>query len=211
MISALILAAGAGQRMGRPKALVELAGVPLVERVVRTCAESMIDEIVVVTGAGADEVDLLVETLRHTLGDAALRVVHNARWRGGRTGSIQAGWASCPSGAHALVFPVDHACVKVVTLDAMLGVFGYAASDLDVIVPAVEFEGRRRRGHPVQLSARLRDELAAMGPNDPLRDLVHRHVVLEVPVDDEGILLDLDTPEDLARAEAALQKAPRLM
>lgn len=206
MISALILAAGAGERMGRPKALAELAGVPLLERVVRTCAESTLDEIVVITGAAAGDAERLVESLRSSLPGTALRVVRNERWREGRTGSIQAGWASCAPGAHALVFPVDHACVRVVTLDAMLGVFGYAGADLDVIVPVVERDGSLRRGHPILLACRLRDELAAMGSDEPLRDLVHRHVVLEVPVDDEGILLDLDTPEDLARAEAALSR-----
>ena len=197
MIAALVLAAGAGERMGGPKALVELGGVTFLERVVRTCAQAALDEIVVVAGAEAERVEAAAAVLE---GDVPLRVVRNERWREGRTGSVQAAWASCAPDAHGLVFPVDHPCVRVQTLDAMLGAFGYAARDLDVLVPVVSIGGGRRRGHPVILAASVREAALALRPDEPLRDLVRRSRILELPVDDEGILLDIDAPGDLARA-----------
>jgi molybdenum cofactor cytidylyltransferase len=205
VISTLVLAAGEGRRIGRTKALVELVGLTLLERVVATCAASMTDEIVVVTGAEAGDVEAHALALRADVpAEIALRVVRNERWAEGRTGSLQAGWSSCREDASIVVFPVDHALVRVVTLDALLGVQGYAASAPDALVPVTLTGESRRRGHPIVLSSRLRAEALALGLDEPLRDLVHRHDVLEVPVDDDGILLDIDTPDDLARAEELL-------
>lgn len=207
MISTLVLAAGEGMRLGQPKALAPLAGQPLIERVVRVIAASTVDDIVVVCGAEADRVEALVLALDGAIPGNRVRVVRHAGWKAGRTSSIQAAWRSCPADAHAMIFPVDHPLVRVTTLDVMVGVHGFAAGEIEVIVPVVEIGGipvRRRRGHPVLLSAALRDEVLSLGPDAPLHDVVHRHVVLEVPVDDEGILLDIDAPEDLARAERAI-------
>jgi molybdenum cofactor cytidylyltransferase len=204
VIAAAILAAGEGARFGGPKALAEIGGRSLLEIVVETCARSLADEVVAVVGASHEAACARVEAARARLSGQALRCVVNDRWREGRTTSVQAAWASCPAGWSLLVVPVDHPAVRLVTLDALFGVFGYAAGEPDVTVPVVEVEGRRRRGHPILLSHRLRDEVLALGPNEPLHDVVHRHVVLEVPVDDPGILLDIDEPGDLERATELL-------
>jgi CTP:molybdopterin cytidylyltransferase MocA len=201
-LAAIVLAAGAGERLGGPKALALAGGRTFIERVLGTCGRSAVDEIVVVTGAGAADVG--AAALRWATDETPLRIVENAAWREGRTGSVQAGWASCEAGVDALVFPVDHPAVRLVSLDAMIGVFGHAGGQLEIVVPTFEREGRRRRGHPVLLSSALRDEVLRLGKDEPLRDVVHRHEVLEVPVDDEGVLLDVDAPEDLARLERLL-------
>ena len=51
-----------------------------------------------------------------------------------------------PAAASVLVFPVDHPAVRLVTLDALLGVYGYAAAAPDVMVPIVQEGESRRRG-----------------------------------------------------------------
>ena len=200
-----MLAAGEGRRFGMPKALATLAGTTLVERVAATCALSLADAVVVVAGARSAEVAARVREVAALSPDVPVTTVEHEGWRAGRTGSLQAGWRSLPEGAHVLVFPVDHPCVRLVTLDALLGVFGYAAAAPEIVVPVQSVDGSRRRGHPILLSASLRDEVMALGPDAPLHDVVHAHVVLEVPVDDDGILLDVDSVEDLGRAEALLQ------
>jgi molybdenum cofactor cytidylyltransferase len=198
VIVAVVLAAGAGERFGGPKALAEIDGRSLAEIAATTCASAPLDEVVVVTGAQHAQV---AERVARVRGEVPVRVVENARWREGRTGSLQAGW---PDGAHALVFPVDMPAVRLVTLDTLLGVHGYAAAEPDVVVPVVERDGRRR-GHPILMSSRLRAEVMALGPDQPLHEVVHAHVTLEVPVDDDGILLDVDVPADLVRAAALLR------
>lgn len=217
MIVAAVLAAGAGLRLGMPKALARIGERSLVEIVTSTCLASLVDETLVIVGAESAEVSRIVEGLRAREPDAALRCLVHERWQDGRTSTIQRAWSACPPTANLLVFPVDHPAVRLVTLDVLLGVFGYAAGEPDVVVPVVigagiadgiadgigDGSGRRRRGHPVLLSHRLRDEVLALAPDRPLHDVVHARNasgVLEVPVDDEGILINVD---DAAGLEAA--------
>jgi CTP:molybdopterin cytidylyltransferase MocA len=207
MAVALVLAAGEGARLGGPKALLEAAGRTFVARVVDTCRRALVREVIVVAGARADEVRRAVEELPapEDAEAAPVRVVLNEDWRAGRTGSVQAGWRAAAATDNVLVFPVDHPAVELVTLDVILGVFGYAAAQPDVVIPVLEVGDARRRGHPIVLHQRLRDEVFALGPDSPLNELVRsRPQLLEVPVDDEGILLNVNEPEDLARLEELL-------
>ena len=210
MAVALVLAAGEGRRLGRPKALVELEGLPFAVRVADTCRRSLVDEVVVVAGPEADAVEQALTRLKE-LGDgpdlAPVRLVRNEAWRDGRTGSLQCAWSSVAAGTHALIVPVDHPVVRLVTLDVLLGVFGYAAAQPDALVPVLQSEGERRRGHPIVLHARLREDLLALSPDAPLNVFVRGREVLEVPVDDEGILLNVNEPEDLERAAALLGRS----
>ena len=73
MMSALVLAAGEGRRLGEPKALAMLAGQSLLERVVRILAQSTVDEIVVTCGARGDEVAHVARSLGDALDDGAFR------------------------------------------------------------------------------------------------------------------------------------------
>ena len=66
----------------------------------------------------------------------------------------------------------------------------------DVVLPV----HAGRRGHPIVLAAELFGSIANLGPDQPLRDVVRPAVGLEVQVADAGILVDLDTPDDLRRA-----------
>ena len=74
-----------------------------------------------------------------------------------------------------------------------------------------------RRGHPVGFSAELFSELVALTGDEGARRLVARYPALAVEVDDPGVLLDIDTVQDLAAlrtvqggsAEAVRPPAPR--
>src|SRR5205085_6934698 len=141
---------GAGSRLGGTKALQVLGGRTFLDRVVSTCAESMADEVVVVVGAQADAVEGELDAIRARFADATVRAVRHDGWPAGRTSSIQAGVGAVAPSAHVLLFPVDMPCVRLVTLDALLGVFGYAAALPEIVVPVVvDADGARRRGHPI--------------------------------------------------------------
>jgi CTP:molybdopterin cytidylyltransferase MocA len=90
----LLLAAGEGSRLGRPKALVEIDGVRLVDRGVRMLHEAGCTPIIVVTGAARVDV-------------AGAVVVHNPDWRTGMGSSLRAGLSAlapdCPAVVIALV------------------------------------------------------------------------------------------------------------
>jgi nicotine blue oxidoreductase len=102
----VVLAAGEGRRFGRPKALVEFHGHPLVTRAVETLSAGGCAPVVVVLGAGAEEVERACD-----LGGAV--VVRNEAWREGMSGSLRAGLGELERrGAPAAVLtPVDQPAV----------------------------------------------------------------------------------------------------
>ncbi|HEX2917812.1 MAG TPA: NTP transferase domain-containing protein, partial [Edaphobacter sp.] len=83
-VAAVVLAAGASQRLGTPKQLVRIGGETLVERTVRICREAGCDPVVVVLGAAADQVRSAC-----SLDDAML--VMNRHWQEGMASSIAQG------------------------------------------------------------------------------------------------------------------------
>ncbi len=84
-VHGILLAAGAGRRMGRPKALVrDDAGVPWLVRTVGALADGGCDQVDVVLGAAAEEALRLLE------GTGAAAVVA-ADWESGMAASLRAG------------------------------------------------------------------------------------------------------------------------
>ncbi len=183
--SAVVLAAGASSRMGRPKALLPIDGRPAVEVVCATLRAGGVDEIVVVVGRHGPEV-------RRGARLDDVRVVDNPRWDSGRTSSIQAGLAAVsPAADWTLLALVDMPLVRADTVRALVA--ATTTTDADVVVPV----HRGRRGHPIALRRSLFPKIAALGPDDPLHVVVRAARGLFVDVEDEGILVDLDEPDDL--------------
>ena len=184
---AVVLAAGASTRMGHPKALSDLGGGErALERVVATCEAAGVPLPLVVLGEHHDEVRAALPHL-----DARVRWVRNPRPGLGRTGSLQRGLAMASAPA-VLVLPIDHPLVAPATLRALLATPGAW------VVP--ERDGRG--GHPLKLSGVALAAVQSAPASVALRDVpgMMGLEVVRVPVDDPGIHLNLDTPEDLARA-----------
>lgn len=108
---------------------------------------------------------------------AAVRATHNS-----------SGW---------LVLPADLPLVKPETLQAV----AQALARHDVVVPT--YQGQR--GHPVGFSARCGAELRQLAGERGAAPVVRAHEALELPVDDVGILTDIDTVDQLHEAQAVLQ------
>ena len=187
-VPAILLAAGASSRMGRPKALLPIGGRAAVDVVAATLRDGGCAEVVVVLGAHADEVCAGARLDR-------VRVVEHAGWAAGRTSSVQAGLrAVAPDAAAVLLALVDMPYVAPATVAALLGVLHTAPDEIDAIVPT----HAGRRGHPVVLRRTLFARIAALGPDEPLSGVVRAARVLEVAVADPAVLVDLDVPGDLA-------------
>ena len=135
----LLLAAGAGTRMGRPKALVrDDNGVSWLQRAVAALREGGCSEVVVVLGA-------MAEQARPLLDGGDVEVVVAADWAEGMSASLRAGLRSLDTGADAaLVSLVDLPDVGA----AVVGRVGALATRPDVLARAV-YDGRP--GHPVLL------------------------------------------------------------
>jgi CTP:molybdopterin cytidylyltransferase MocA len=93
-----------------------------------------------------------------------------------------------------LLFPVDHPLVEAPVVRALLDAFA-ARPDAEVVLPV----HGGRRGHPVVFAARVFPEIAALGPDQPLHEVVHRpgRVVVEVSAGSDAVLRNLDRPEDV--------------
>jgi len=182
-VAGVVLAAGAGQRFGGPKALIELEGERLVDRAVRLLHSGGCDPIVVVSGA----VSLVV--------DRAL-VVENSDWQTGMGSSLRRGLAAVPQQcAAAVIALVDQPYVGSEAVRRLI-----SAHQAGATAAVVTYGGRRR--NPVLLARSTWEDVCALAYGDvgARRYLeAHRGDVVEVPGDGTGDPRDIDTPADLPR------------
>lgn len=120
--------------------------------------------------------------------------------RPGMGDSIAAGVRATSGAAGWLILPADLPLVRGDTLRAVAAALGPHA----VAVPVY----RGERGHPVGFSAACRDGLLALKGNQGAAPVLRAYQAMNsiaiVETDDVGIVTDVDTVEDLARAEALL-------
>lgn len=190
MLGAVVLAAGASSRMGRPKALLEFDGVPTIERVCAALVEGGCDRVIAVLGADADTIEAAVPS--------GVEGVHHKTWKNGRMSSVKAGLEVLLRADAVLIAPVDRPLFTPDDVRAL------AASDKPLAVPAY----RGDTGHPLLVRRDLFDEIMDLADDEPLNQVVYRDAgrVDEVPTDNPGVLVNLDTPEDY---EAAVQQPRR--
>ncbi|TDC59822.1 nucleotidyltransferase family protein [Micromonospora sp. KC207] len=184
-VAGLLLAAGAGRRYGRPKALVRYEGRLLVERAGNTLRGAGCAPVLVVLGAGADQV-------RASADMAHVEVVDNPHWETGMASSLRAGLAALAGGpaVAAVVLLVD---MPGVTAAAVRRVASGATPDS----LAAAGYGDGRRGHPVLLGRERWGDVAATARGDAgARDYLRAHLadLRIVPCGDVADDADLDVP-----------------
>ena len=187
MIVAVVLSAGESSRMGRPKALLNIEGERFIERIVGVLKRTRASRIVVVLGHNADE-------MRRQMAHLPVEIVINPDYRQGQLSSLQAAIRLIEDDAAVdgiLVHLVDHPYIDAALVDVMIERF-YAGKK-PIIVP----RHRGRRGHPVIFSRALFGELLTAPLDRGAKAVVEAHAadILEIDTDEEGITLDIDTPE----------------
>ena len=184
MIGGVILAAGASQRMGRPKALLDYRGQTFIDRLILVVSE-VSDPVIVVLGYHAD-------TIRPHIKSHA-RIVINPLPERGQLSSLQTALRELPADADGFLFlPVDCPTVRGDTIQRLAASFAARSSETLFVIPRWE----DKRGHPVFAAPEIAREILDLPPEAQARDVVHRHVghTLYVDVDDPGILTDIDDP-----------------
>ena len=191
-VAGLLLAAGAGRRMGGPKALVELDGEPLVARGLRALRAAGLDPRVVVLGAHAEQARAAV-----VAADPAAAVVVAQDWADGMGASLRAGLAGLADVDAVLVLLVDTPGIGPEALARVA-----AAATRDGLVRG-SYDGRP--GHPVLLGAEHLAGVAAAAHDDvgARGYLAGRDDVRPVEVGDVATRDDVDTPADLARVSGS--------
>ena len=192
MLTALILAAGESTRMGRPKALLpDDHGRPFVARIARTFAASGVPDIVIVTG---QQHEAIVAALS---GEAEAPVfARNPDPSRGQLSSLWTGLDQIGPGTEAVLMTlVDVPLIEESTIRAVID--AWRATGAPIVRPAIG----ERHGHPVLFARELFDELRRAPLTEGAKAVVHAHAarVVNVPVGDEGCLVDVDTKDDYDR------------
>ncbi|MBI5101928.1 MAG: nucleotidyltransferase family protein [Nitrospirae bacterium] len=185
-VSALLLAAGSGRRMGRTKQLLPLCDRPAVEHAARSILMGGVDDVVVVTGTGH-------EAVRASLTHLPVRFALNDDPESDMAGSIRVGLKEIAiSSSGVLVCLADHPLVSHETITGIIR--EHAKGPGRIIIPA----HNGKKGHPTLFPAPLIRGIASTGS---LRDIIAGNpgLVFFVDVPDEGVLLDMDTEEDYRR------------
>jgi CTP:molybdopterin cytidylyltransferase MocA len=195
VLTALILAGGDSRRMGRPKALLpDAEGRPFVARIVRTFASAGITDLVIVTGSQHDAIAAAVIAD----GPAVMpRFVRNADPSRGQLSSLWVGLDAVDRDAEGVLMTlVDVPMLRPSTIRAVVD--AWHTSRAPIVRPAMG----DRHGHPVLFDRSTFDELRRAPLNEGAKTVVHAHAdrVVNVPVDDPGCLMDIDTPGDYAQA-----------
>lgn len=194
---AILLCAGASSRLGEPKALADLGGRSVLERLLGA-ARTVDREPLVVTGKH----HAVIAAAARDLGAVTVR---NERWTEGRTGSISTG-AAARAGRDLIVLPADVPLVTGETVRALAAAWRDAgAPPRGWLAPkVVDRHGRALFGHPVVIGRDLcARELAGLPPDEGLRTLRGAaEPLLSLEVTDAAVLDDLDTRADLESLRA---------
>jgi len=184
--------------MGYPKPLLDVGGETFVAHLAAAMLP-VVARLIIVVGAHADRVRPAIPD------DPRITVVVNPDWARGQLSSIKAGIrALAPDVSAALIHLTDHPTVKATTFAAVVDANRQSGK------PIVIARHDGRRGHPVLFDRSMFTELLNAPEDQGARVVVNADAsrIVYADVDDPGILLDLDTPEDLARAGFELPAKP---
>lgn len=192
-VAAVILAAGASTRMGRPKQALAFEGKTLLRRIVDEALASSVSRVLVVLGAHA-------ELLASELPGLQIEIVDNPGWADGMGTSVAAATrrllALDPVPDAALFLLADQPLVGARAIDALLLPWRTMAA------PIVASSVGGRLGAPALFTSRFFPELAALTGDRGARDVLRAHadVAVALPMPEAGV--DVDTPEDYERLRA---------
>jgi molybdenum cofactor cytidylyltransferase len=200
-VGAVLLAAGAGRRLGgRPKALLELGGVPLVMRQLIALSGAGVDELAVVLGHHAEAVEAAI-------GAFPITVVRNPAPDEGQATSVRLGLqALSPKLDAIIVAPADMPLIDAQDVIALIGAYRRRGA-ATMVVPRVR-TGRDDEtvpGNPVIFDAALREAWLAGEADLACRKWRERHPeqVCWFDTDSRRYRVDIDTPADLDAFAAA--------
>jgi molybdenum cofactor cytidylyltransferase len=185
-IDTVILAAGSSRRLGFNKLFLNVDGEPVLKRTIRTFLDLQIGTIFVVTGFERQRIELLLK-------DAPIVLVHNSSFEQGMSTSVRAVLPFIDT-RHALFLHLgDKPFVKEETLQRMTESF--AKGTHSIILPV--YQGQK--GHPALIDVtKYVEEIRALEGDTALRPIIEKHSQDILYVEgDEGILLDLDTEQDI--------------
>jgi molybdenum cofactor cytidylyltransferase len=190
-VAALVLAAGQSARMGGAnKLFAEVDGVPMLARAVNAALASVASSVTVVLGHEAEKAEALLAGRR-------VNIVRNPDYAQGMSTSLRAGLGALPPGAEAVVVLLaDMPRVNATHVDRLIAAFD--PGNPSIVVP---MQGGRR-GNPILWPREFFAEMQAVSGDQGARELLVANAARIVSVNlDDAIHADIDTPDDLRRAQ----------
>lgn len=187
---AIILAAGSSRRMGSQKLLLPYGSSTMIETVVDQVQKSAIDQVLIVLGPEPEKV-------KKVLVNRAVKFCLNTRHEEGMLSSVICGIRALPQEAEAaLIYLGDQPEIPPEVSNRVME--AYDDDLFGIVIPVCN----HRRGHPLLVDMKYRREIEKLDLEQGLRALRHQFPedVLEVDVDEPGILVDIDTREDYSNA-----------
>lgn len=203
MIIAIVLAAGMSIRFGFNKLLYRFDNKVLIRDTVENIVRSRVDKIIVVTG-------YMHEYIVEKLVDLGVEFVHNSKYTEGMSSSVVAGveFVAERYGSIDAVFitPGDCGWIMSTTYDQLIDYY-YEKIIIKPVILIASYHGYR--GHPVLFSSDLINELRKVSEETKgLKKIIneYRGFVRLIDVNDPGVVLDIDTFQDLNRVKYYVKK-----
>ncbi|MBZ2175175.1 nucleotidyltransferase family protein [Schnuerera sp. xch1] len=184
MIIGIIQASGFSRRMNKDKLLMSIDGIPMIEKVIRSCKLSSLDDLIMVYRR--EEVGRIGER-------CGIKTVYNPNAHLGQSEALKVGIREAEN-ADAYMFLVgDQPFINSELIDRLI--FAYRNNDASIIVPY--FNGKN--GTPTIFSSKYKEKLLTIKGDKGGRDIIRNNfsLVKRVHIDNPRLGIDIDTLEDL--------------
>ncbi|RBW67461.1 nucleotidyltransferase family protein [Bacillus taeanensis] len=188
-MEAIVLAAGYSSRANAFKMTLPLGQMTVLEQTISKF-EGLCSRVIVVAGFQAEMIEEEAAKIsRKSVYSFQLKVVYNENFDEGMFRSIQEGCSEIKDSSF-FITPGDCPLVKKETVQLI------AKHEENVVIPSFHYKG----GHPIKLSSEVKQTILETDPESNLREVLNRYEKTYITVDDPGVLMDVDTPDDYEKA-----------
>jgi molybdenum cofactor cytidylyltransferase len=175
--------------MGLQKLLLPFAGKTVITHIVDQLLEVDLDKMYVIVGHEPDRIT-------EQLSDRPVSIVINPNYDSGMLSSVRRGFEALPPDCDAALIALgDQPSITSKLVDDMVRSFN--KTDKGILVPLHD----GKRGHPILVAKKYKEEILTCHDDIGLRGLLHAHPddIFELSVSTSSVLFDMDYPEDYLR------------
>jgi molybdenum cofactor cytidylyltransferase len=188
-MEAIVLAAGYSSRANAFKMTLPMGQMSVLEQTISKF-EGLCSRVIVVAGFQAEIIqEEIVKIISENAYSFQIKFVYNENFDQGMFLSIQKGCNEVNAPTFFLT-PGDCPLVKKETVQLL------AKHKGNVVIPSFDYKG----GHPIKLSSEVKQKILETNPESNLRVVLDGYEKQYMNVDDAGVLMDVDTPEDYQKA-----------